>query len=106
MIPLEELLAVAIGAASVTTERAQQMLETMRVRGHLGEDEGKQLIEELAEAAQKRRIEIEQLARDLVREQLAKAGVCTKGELEILRGEVDALRKQIADLEQRLTSQA
>jgi len=106
LISLEELIAVALGAASVTTERAQQMVETLKVKGHLGEDEGKQLMDELVEAAQKRRIELEQLARDLVREQLARAGVCTKGELETLRGEVDALRKQIADLEQRLASQA
>ena len=80
------------------------MLETMRVRGHLGEDEGKQLAEELLQAARKRRLELEQLARDLVREQLAKAGFCTKSELETLRGELDALKKQLEALEQRLQS--
>jgi polyhydroxyalkanoate synthesis regulator phasin len=106
LIPLEELLAIAIGAASVTTERAQQLLETLRVRGRLGEDEGKQLVEELLETAKKRRAELEQLAKELVREQLAKAGVCTKGELESVRGELDALRRQLVELEQRFTSQA
>ena len=102
MFPIEDLFALALGAASLTGEKAQELLETMKVQGHLGENEGKELVEKLVEAAKERKQQVEQMVQDALREQLKKAGLCTKGELAQLRGEVEALRKSLERLKEKL----
>ena len=100
MLPIEDLFTLALGAASLTGEKAQELLETMKVQGHLGENEGKELLNKLLEAAKERKQQVEQMVQDALREQMKKAGLCTKSELAQLRGEVEALRKALERLQQ------
>jgi len=91
---VEKTLLTAIGAASMTQQKAEEMATELKERFNLTEEEGRRLKEKAKNAACERRNQMQEEAAKEVRAAAERMGLVTKDELK-------ALEDRIAALEQR-----
>lgn len=94
---VEKTLLTAIGAMSMTQQKAEEMASELKERFNLTEEEGRRLKEKVKTAACERREQLQKEATHEVQQAAERMGLVTKTELK-------ALEERIAALEQAATS--
>jgi len=92
---VEKTLLTGIGAVSLTQKKAEELIDDLKEKLNLTEDEGKKLLEKLQDAAKENQQKLEEMAREEVKKACERAGVVTEEDLA-------ELKKKIADLEKQL----
>ncbi|MGD9848576.1 phasin family protein [Desulfuromonas thiophila] len=92
---LEKTLLTALGAASLTQKKTEELACELRQRFNLSEEEGKKLVTSVQEAVKQRQQDLQDAARDEVRQAAERLGLVPRSELE-------ALEQRVRQLEERL----
>ncbi len=92
---VEKTLLAGIGAVALTQKKAEELIDDLKDRMNLTEEEGKKLREKLRDAAKANQQKLEELAQDEVKKACEKIGVVTTEEFEKLQHKVEQLEKQL-----------
>lgn len=96
---IEKTLLAGIGVVSLTQKKAEELIDDLKDKLNLSEDEGKKLLEKLTDAAKENQQRLEDLARDEVKKACERIGVVTEEEFA-------GLKKKVAELEKQLKAHA
>ena len=92
---VEKTLLTGIGAVALTQKKAEELIDDLKVRMNLTEEEGKNLLGKLREAAKENQKKLEEMAQDEVKKACERVGVVTTKEFEKLQSKVEQLEKQL-----------
>lgn len=92
---VEKTLLTGIGAVALTQKKAEELIDDLKKRMNLTEEEGKNLLEKLREAAKENQNKLEDMAQNEVKKACERMGVVTAEDLEKLQRKVEQLEKQI-----------
>ncbi len=92
---IEKALLLGVGAASLTKEKLQALVDEFVRRGQLTREEGEKLVEEAMQQARRAGTSIKERATETLQETLEAMGVAT-------RDSVDELERRIAVLEAKV----
>ncbi len=92
---IEKTVLAGIGVLALSQKKAEELVEELKTKLNLSEEEGRSLLEKLKLAADENRQKLEKIARDEVEKNLHRIGVVNQSDF-------DALKKRVANLEKRL----
>ena len=95
MSALKSLLNLGIGAAVMTKEKVEEVVNELVKKGEVGQDESKKLIDDLIEKGEKSKKDIEAQIEKTVKSVVEKLDISTKKEMEELKSEIEELRKKL-----------
>lgn len=95
---VEKTLLAGIGALSLTQKKGDELLQELKERLDLTEEEGKKLLSKLEEAAKEHQMRLEELAREEVKKSCQRMGMVPADEFEKLRKKVVRIEKQLKSL--------
>lgn len=95
---VEKTLLAGIGAVSLTQKKAEELIDELKEKLNLSEDEGKKLLEKLQDTAKESQKKLEDMARDEVKKACERVGVVTAEEISELKDKVAHLEKQLKAL--------
>jgi len=90
---VEKTLLTAIGAASMTQQKAEEMVADLKERFNLTEEEGRRLKDKVKNAASERRKQMQEEAAKEVRDAAERMGLVTKTEMKKLEDRIAALEQ-------------
>lgn len=96
---VEKTLLTGIGALSLTQKKGEDLLQELRERLDLTEEEGKKLLSRLEEVAKENQTHLEEIARKEVKDACQRMGLVPVDEFEKLKKKVTKLEKQLKALE-------
>jgi len=96
---VEKTLLTGIGAMALTQKKAEELIDDLKKRMNLTEDEGKTLLEKLRGAAKENQQKLEELAHNEVVKACERIGMVTTEEFETLQKKVEKLEKQLKTTE-------
>lgn len=92
---IEKTLLAGIGVVSLTQKKAEELIDDLKEKLNLTEDEGKKLLEKLQDAAKENQQRLEDLAREEVKKACERIGVVTEEDFIGLKKKVTDLEKQL-----------
>lgn len=95
---LEKTLLTALGAATLSQKKAEELIQELRQKLNVSEEEGKAFLGKVQDMAKQNQEKLEALAHDEVLKACERLGVVTQDEF-------DKLKKKVAQLEKRLKEQ-
>ena len=96
---IEKTMLAGFGALSLTQKKSEELLNEIKERIDLTEEEGKQLISRLQNTAKENQQKFEDLARDELQKTGSRMGF-------VVKQDFDALAKKVAKLEKQLKTKA
>ena len=96
---LEKTMLTAVGAVTMSQQKAEELLTELRQKLNVSEEEGKSFLKKVQEAAQENQQKLEELAQEEVKKACDRMGVVTEAEF-------DKLKKKVAQLEKKLKEMA
>lgn len=96
---VEKTVLAGIGALSLTQKKGEELLQELKERLNLTEEEGKKLISRLETIAKENQARLEELAREEVKKAGKRVGMVPVDEFE-------KLKKKVTQLERQLKAQA
>jgi polyhydroxyalkanoate synthesis regulator phasin len=93
---IEKTLLTALGAASLTQKKAEELTAELKERFNLSEEEGQCLVEKLKNSISERQTELEEQATEEVLKACDRVGLISKEEFTTLEKRVSALEAQLA----------
>ncbi|MBJ6725885.1 phasin family protein [Geomesophilobacter sediminis] len=88
---LEKAVLTALGAASLTQKKAEEMVEELKARYKMSEEEGRAFMERIQEMARAGKERSTDFAETEVKRVLDRIGVITREEFDLLKRRVDGL---------------
>lgn len=92
---VEKTLLTGIGAVALTQKKAEELVDDLKKRMNLSEDEGKNLLEKLRSASKENQKKLEGFAQDEVKKACERVGIVTREEFNTLQSKVKKLEKQL-----------
>ena len=92
---IEKTVLAGIGALALSQKKVEELVEEMKSKLNISEEEGRSLLDNLKAAVEENRQKLEDLAREEVEKNLSRIGV-------VKQGDFDALKKKVTALEKRL----
>ena len=89
---LEKTLLTALGAATLSQKKAEELIQELRQKFNVTEEEGKAFLGKVQDMAKQNQEKLENLAHEEVAKACERLGVVT-------RDEFDKLKKKVAQLE-------
>lgn len=102
---LKKIIFTSLGAAVITKEKAEELVSKLVDEGDLSQEEGRTLVKEFQDRAQKEREKIALRIKEELEKKYETAGLVTQKELEHLRLEVRDLCVRVKDLEARVSGE-
>lgn len=95
---LEKTVLTAVGAMTLTQKKAEELLQELRDKLDVSEEEGKAFLQKVQEAANKNREKMQEQAREEVKKACERMGVVTADEFDKLKKKVAALEKKLKEV--------
>lgn len=95
---VEKTLLAGIGAMAMTQKKAEELIDDLKERLNLSEEEGKNLLEKLKSAAKENQQKLEEMAQTEVQKACERVGVVTSEEFAKLQKKVTQLERQVKEL--------
>lgn len=95
---LEKTMMIGMGALSLSQKKAEELLQELRQRFDISEEEGKKLVERLQQFTSENQKKLAELAQDEVKKACERVGIVTIEEHDKLKKRVAALEKQIKSM--------
>ena len=92
---VEKTLLTGIGAMALTQKKAEELIDDLKKRMNLTEEEGKNLLDKLRDTAKDNQTKLEKMAQDEVKKACDRIGVVTTEEFKKLQHKVEQLEKQL-----------
>ena len=93
---IEKTLMTALGAASLTQKKAEELATELKNRFHLSEDEGKELVDKLKTKVTERQEQLEAQANEEISKACERVGLVTQQEFNTLAERVEKLEANLA----------
>lgn len=94
---LEKSFLTAVGAMTLSQQKAEELLKELRQKLDISEEEGKKFLEKVQEAARQNQEKLEQLAQEEVKKACERRGLVTSEEFEKLKKKVTQLEKKLKE---------
>ncbi len=91
----EKTLLTAVGAMTLTQKKAEELLSEMREKLNISEEEGKDFLKKIQEAAAQSQEKMQDQAREEVKKACERMGVVTAEEFDKLKKKVTKLEKKL-----------
>ena len=91
----EKTLLTAVGAMTLTQKKSEELLQELRDKLNISEEEGKDFLKKVREAVAQNQEKLQEQAREEVKKACERMGVVTVAEF-------DKLKKKVAQLEKKL----
>lgn len=91
----EKTILTAVGAMTLTQKKTEELLQELREKLNVSEEEGREFLKKVQEATAKNQKKVEELAREEVKKACERMGVVTNEEFE-------KLKKKVASLERKM----
>lgn len=95
---VEKTLLAGVGALSLTQQKGEELLNDLKERLNLSEEEGKNLLDRLQKAAKENQQKLEELAQEEVKKACNRVGVVPADDFTKLKKKVSQLEKQLKAL--------
>lgn len=92
---IEKTVLAGIGALALSQKKAEELVEEMKNKLNITEEEGRSLLENFKAAVEENRKKLEDVAREEVEKNLSRIGVVSQSDF-------DALKKKVTSLEKKL----
>jgi polyhydroxyalkanoate synthesis regulator phasin len=92
---IEKTVLAGIGVLALSQKKAEELVDDLKKRFNLSEEEGRSLLDNLKKVAEENRQKLEEIAREEVEKNLNRLGLVSQKEF-------DALQKKVAQLAKRL----
>ena len=92
---VEKTLLTGIGAVALTQKKAEELIDDLKKRMNLTEEEGKNLLEKLRDTAKENQKRLEEMAQTEVKKACDRVGVVTTEDFAKLQEKVEKLEKQL-----------
>ena len=96
---IEKTVLTAVGAMTLTQKKAEDLIQELREKLDISEEEGKAFLQKIQEAASKNREKMQDQAREEVKKACERMGVVTKDEFDKLKKKVAALERKLHKVE-------
>ena len=93
---IKKSLYLGLGAASLTKERAEKLVDELIEKGQLSKDEKAKAVKELLNKIEKDEKEITEKIKTVAKEAADAIGVATQNDIENLKNRVTELEKKLA----------
>jgi polyhydroxyalkanoate synthesis regulator phasin len=91
----EKTLLTAVGAATLTQKKAEELLQELRDKLNISEEEGKEFLKKIQDTVAQNQEKLQEQAREEVKKACERMGMVTVAEF-------DKLKKKVAQLEKKL----
>lgn len=98
---LRKILVASIGAAVLTREKVEGLVDELVKRGEIASKEGPKLVKELLKESQKAKKELEEKIEEATQKTLKKLRLATRAEIEELKIKLEKLEKKIGKMEEK-----
>ncbi len=95
---LEKTMLTAVGAVTMSQQKAEELLAELRQKLNVSEEEGKSFLKKVQEAAQENQQKLEELAQEEVKKACDRMGVVTEEEFDKLKKKVVQLEKKLKEM--------
>ncbi len=94
---IEKTLLAGMGALSLSQKKTEELIQDIKQRFNVSEDEGKALLDKIQEAAKENQKKLEELALQEVKKACDRLGVVTAEEFDKLKKKVHQLEKKLQE---------
>jgi polyhydroxyalkanoate synthesis regulator phasin len=94
---LEKTLLTALGAATLSQKKAEELIQEFRQKFNVTEEEGKAFLGKIQDMARQNQDKLEKLAQEEVQKCCARMGVVTQEEFDKLKKKVSQLEKKLKE---------
>jgi polyhydroxyalkanoate synthesis regulator phasin len=91
----EKTLLTAVGAMTLTQKKAEELLQELREKLNISEEEGKAFLQKVQDAVEQNQEKLQEQAREEVKKACERMGLVTSAEF-------DKLKKKVAQLEKKI----
>ncbi len=95
----EKLMLTGMGAAALTQKKAEELLQEMKERFNVSEEEGKAFLSRMQNTLQENQRKLEETAQEEVRKAAERMGLVKRQEFEALEKKILQLEKQLKELQ-------
>lgn len=95
---VEKTVLAGIGALSLSQQKGEELIQELKERLNLTEEEGKKLLDKLENVAKENQSRLEELAREEVKQASERMGLVSADEFAKLKKKVAQLEKQLKTL--------
>jgi polyhydroxyalkanoate synthesis regulator phasin len=95
---IEKTLLTAMGAVALSQKKAEELLEELKQRFHVTEEEGKEFLKRVEQLAKENQKKLEEMAQKEVLSSSQRLGLVTQEDFEKLSRKVNRLEKKFKDL--------
>lgn len=99
---LRKVMLFGLGAAAMTQDKIQQMIDDMVSRGDMTVDEGRKLFDEVTSRVEEQGRTMNERIRNQVRDMLKDMGIADRTQIAMLEARIDLLEGRINDLSLRM----
>ena len=96
---LEKTLLTAIGAATLSQKKAEELLQELRQKCNVSEEEGKAFLGKIQDMARQNQEKLEKLAQEAVTKSCERMGMVSHEEFDKLKKKVAQLEKKLKELQ-------
>ena len=96
---LEKTLLTALGAATLSQKKAEELIQELRQKFNVTEEEGKAFLGKVQEMARQNQEKLEKLAQEEVNQACERLGVVTQEEFDKLKRKVAQLEKKLKEVQ-------
>lgn len=94
---IEKTLLAGMGALSLSQKKTEELIQDIKQRFNISEDEGKALLDKIQGAAKENQKKLEELALQEVKKACDRLGVVTAEEFDKLKKKVHQLEKKLQE---------
>ncbi|MGK2905588.1 MAG: phasin family protein [Desulfuromonadales bacterium] len=92
---LEKTLLTAVGAITLTQKKTEELLQELREKLNVSEEEGKAFLQKVQDAVAQNQEKLQELAREEVKKACERMGLVTSEEFDKLKKKLALLEKKI-----------
>ena len=96
---LKKTLLAGVGAAALTREKVERLVDELVKKGEIASKEGPKLVKDLLQESQKAKKELEERVEEATQKALKKLRLATRAEVEELKAKLEELEGKIGRME-------
>ncbi|MBE0500404.1 MAG: phasin family protein [Desulfuromonadales bacterium] len=94
---IEKTVLAGIGVLALSQKKAEELVDDLKKRFNLSEEEGRSLLDNLKKVAEENRQKLEEIARAEVEKNLNRLGLVSQKEFDALQKKVTQLAKRLKE---------
>ena len=94
---IEKTLLAGVGVLSLSQKKADELLDEIKQRLNISEEEGRALLDKIKQTAEESRTRLEEIAKEEVEKSIKRIGVVSSKDFDSLKRKVNKLEKSLKE---------